>query len=140
MQSTKCLWLSGLSPKIRPGDIESEVMSVLQARRQRFEVRYTPAECNFALVHFDSLRDSEFCRNKLRGRVFPGTTERVRCDYYEPRKFKFYPGYTNAKKSTTGGVVGGATKRKQSRSSRSNDSRSTSHNSQRDSSDYDRER
>ncbi len=92
--------------------------------RRRIEVRYNPKECNFALIQFDSLRESELCRNEFRGRIFPSTTERVKCDYYEPRKFKYYPGTT--------------TKRKQSRS-RSN-SKGTDRNSQLDTSDYDGEK
>jgi hypothetical protein len=97
VQSTKCLWLSGLSPQTRLGDIEAELLRILRSSRmdrRRIEVRYNPKECNFALILFDSLREAEMCRNELRGRQFPNTQERVKCDYYEPRKFKFYPGFS----------------------------------------------
>ncbi len=140
MQSTKCLWLTGLSPKTRLGDIESELLRVLRASRmdrKRIEVRYNPKECNFALIQFDSLRESELCRNEFRGRVFPDTTERVKCDYYEPRKFKYYPGSTAA---AAAAAASSNAKRKQSRS-RSN-SRGTANptSAQRDTSDHERER
>ncbi len=104
MQSTKCLWLSGFNEKTRLKDIERELRHILRVdnldkvkiliesfdNNKKDELEPSANLTNsYALVSFDSLRHSETSRNELRSSQLPnGMSDKLRCDYFEPNKFK----------------------------------------------------